>query len=357
MRAKTKVRICAVVKADAYGHGAIAMAKSAEKFADELAVADMREAGELVEAGVRLPINVLGSTVDGSSSRWPMAGGLFREDEIISVYEPRTPNPEPRSIIIPTVCDIADIKTLQSLTSTPYPIIPNTVNLKINTGMNRLGVRPGEVKEAVRRIKSAGFTLKSVFSHLYNATDEKEAKIQLDLFKESAAFLSPHVTRHLAASSAMALPGCFCFDMVRPGLALYGYGNYGTEPVMKVRATILKIFRVQKGEHVSYGDYTAPRDMTVAVLGTGYADGLRRKTNPNLEDRLVSVHNVLCPTVGQTCMDLTMVDVSGIPAKRGDYAYLIGKGASGEALAAACNTNMYEILTGFKGRVTRNYVW
>jgi len=332
VRAETNVKVCAVVKADAYGHGAARIAQTAEKFADELAVADMREAAELLEAGVKSPVNILG----------PLAQNQGAAEETRRILK-GFPN------IYPTVCDLEDIKAIGRI-----PCARRAVNLKINTGMNRLGVKPSEVLTAARRIEDAGGSLKSVFSHLYNAADSKDAVSQLKRFRSCTEFLSVGVARHLAASSCMALPEAFRFDMVRPGLALYGYGG-GTEPVLQIRAAVIKMLRIQKGEHLSYGEYLAPRDMVVAALGAGYADGLRRKSNPASEDRVVSVNGALCPVVGQICMDITLIDVTKAAVKRGDYAYVIGGGAQAGALAAAYQTNVYEILTGFKGRIKRNY--
>ena len=333
VRRTAGVRVCAVVKADAYGHGAAMMARTAQKFADELAVADLREAAELVRAGIKTPINILGS-VSEESVTWNETRGILE----------RSAN------IFPTVCSRDDISVLKKILPPNRP-----VNLKINTGMNRLGIGTEELKAVLCQTEYSKFPLKSVFSHLFNAEGEKDSLIQLNRFHACTDSFSPEITRHIAASGCMTLPKEFRLDMVRPGLALYGYGCADVKPILSVRAAIVKLCRVKVGENISYGSYQSPRDMKIAVLGAGYADGLRRKERPEDENRTVSVNGILCPVVGQICMDLTMVDITNASAKQGDYAYIIGGGASGEMLAHACKTNLYEILTGFKGRVKRNY--
>ena len=327
VRKKARVKLCAVIKADAYGHGAEGIAAAAEPFADELAVADIFEAAQLKK--ITKPVLILGPLAD--AAELVKNRGLWRQN------------------FIPTVCDLRDIRILEALCP---PV--KSVNLKINTGMNRLGVRPKEVCAAAAQIERAGYRLHSVFSHLHNAADTPSAQAQLNCFKACTASLPPQVMRHIAASACMVLPQEFCLDAVRPGLALYGYGG-ALEPVMKVHAPILKIFAVQKGEHISYGEYTAPRDMLLAVIGAGYADGIRRKQNAAAENRFVSINGALCPFVGQVCMDSLMADATYSGVRYGDRAYLLGNGVSGEKLAEACQTNIYEILTAFKGRVKRRY--
>ena len=311
-----------MIKADAYGHGAAVLAAASENLVDGFAVAEIGEAAELVAAGITKPIHILASS------------------------EPATAQISARANnIVPSVCDLREIRILKQYAS---GIIKN-VNLKINTGMNRLGVAPDEVVKAATQIRRAGFKINGVFSHLYNAADEYSANRQLRIFQSCTAFLSKDIKRHIAASSCMGLSKNFYLDAVRPGLALYS-------SVLKVRAPILKIFRVKKGGHISYGDYSAPRDMLIAAIRAGYADGVRRKPFPNQEDRFVSVNGVLCPIVGQVCMDILLADVTKAQISYAACAYVLGEGITAQMLADACGTNVYEILTSFKGRIERKYI-
>ena len=154
----------------------------------------------------------------------------------------------------------------------------------------------------------------------------------------------------------LELPQEFYKDAIRPGLAVYGYGSGIVSPILSIYAPIIKIAFVRQGEHISYGDYTAPRDMLVASIRAGYADGIRRKADPNADNRFVSVNGVLCPIVGQVCMDITMVDVSKVKICYRDKVFVLGNGISANDIALAENTNVYEVLTSFKGRVNRRYI-
>ena len=317
---------CAVVKADAYGHGLTMASKALEEKADEFAVATFDEALTLCEAGISKPIIILGCS-DSDIFR------NFSENKRIM------PN------IIPTVSDISEIKALKG--------IVKSVNVKLNTGMNRLGVSAENLDELVFKLTENGIGIKSIFTHLYKGDDAIESEKQFSVFeKATAKYSESGIKRHCCASCCLSLSEKFRCDAVRVGIAMYGYSDV-TEPVMSVYTNILQVLNVCKGEHISYGDYVAPRDMRVAAIRAGYADGYRRK---NGKDRFVAIGGRLCEVVGQICMDITLVDVTGVKLSGNDRVYLLGGGISGEMLAASCDTIVYEILTSFKGRIKRNYI-
>ena len=326
IRSKTYASIMAVVKADAYAHGSVPLALNSQAYVDEFAVADFNEATELVNAGIVKPINILSPIEPLSRHNWS-------------------------SNMVATVCSLRDVDVLRRV---KMPV--KFVNIEVNTGMNRLGIELGELLTVLEKLEGICIRVKSIFSHLYNATDLMSAQKQLEIFKKIIllAGKSKGIKLHLAASSCMHLPEEFYFDCVRPGIGLYGYAD-GTLPILKIYAGILKIFAVKKGEAISYGDYKAPRDMLVAAVRAGYADGIKRKIDPSSENRFMSIGGNLCPIVGQVCMDITMIDVSKIAVNYSDKVYVLGNGVTADMLACDTNTNIYEVLTAFKGRVERKY--
>jgi len=324
VRAKTGTNIIAVVKADAYAHGAAALAINSQSVVDEFAVADFKEALELVSAGISKPVNILSPIEAVFSPNW--------QDNMVA-----------------TVCSLRDIDVIRR-----SKIATKEVNIELNTGMNRLGLEQQELAVAIKNLANAGIRVKSIFSHLYNAPNLLNSQQQLQKFETAISPKRQNICYHLAASSCMHLPKEFYFDAVRPGIGLYGYAE-GTTPILKIYAGILKIFAVKKGEAISYGDYKAPRDMIIAAVRAGYADGIKRKIDPNSENRFMSIGGKLCPIIGQVCMDITMIDVSKVKVNYSDKVFVLGNGITADMLACDTNTNVYEVLTAFKGRVERKY--
>ena len=324
IKKRTRAKIIAVVKADAYGHGAAVLAKHSEPYVAEFAVADFKEAQELVDCGIKKQINIL-------SPLAPFVNFNIAKN------------------IVPTVCSLYDIEVINNLNSF------TKVNVELNTGMNRLGLDKKELACAIKKITAAGIKINSVFSHLFNATDKTITNNQLKKFNCFTKRIPKNFDLHLAASSCMHLDKNYFFDAVRPGIGLYGYAD-NTKPILKICAGILKIFNVKKGDHISYGDYIAPRDMRIASIRAGYADGIKRKINPESENRFMSVRGTLCPIIGQVCMDITMIDVTHADVNMLDRAYILGNGVTADMLACELDTNVYEVLTNFRGRVVREYV-
>ncbi|MCH5351688.1 MAG: alanine racemase [Clostridiales bacterium] len=313
---KTGNMFCAVVKSDAYGHGA-AVAKYIEPLVDSFMVANYQEAETIRSLGVNKRIYVLGGE---------LTPHLTRRDPLI----------------IPTVFDTVGLSA----------VIRNGVDfsIEVNTGMNRLGAGEKALAEMKSICIAASVSPVSVYSHIYNGISS--ALEQSDKFEYLT--LSPvfRRCRHLYSSCALDFPGVNLFDMTRAGIAMYGYYGPYVSPCMKVRAKIVAINLVHKGEHVGYGDYLLEKDKVIATVACGYGDGLRRCDKP----LYMTVRGKKCPVIGVPCMDLTMIDVTGISPRVGEYAYLIAEKEDAEYLAKCYNTIVYEVLTGFNGRNERIYV-
>lgn len=313
-RAATRVGFCAVVKSDAYGHG-IAAACYIDPLVDCYLVATADEAAELTSLTDK-SILTLGGDISPYARR----------------FEPQ---------IVPTVSDAIQ---LNAVLRAGY----KRFSVAVNTGMNRLGASEHALNEIVAVCKERNIAPWSVYSHLYGGISS--ASEQAAEFERLTADKVLKRCRHLYASSALDLPGFDMFDMTRCGIAMYGFGK-GMELCMKVRAKIVALSRVSKGEHVGYGDYTLERDTLVATVRCGYADGLRRCD----KQLYFKVRGVRCAVIGMPCMDMCMIDVTGLNCRLGEYAYLISDKSDAEYLAKCYDTIVYEVLTGFNGRRTERF--
>ncbi len=314
IRSKLSGAFCAVVKADAYGHG-ISVASYIEPVVDCFFVATPDEAFTLA-AVVRKPVLVLGGDVSPFTRR----------------FEPN---------IIPTVCD--DRQALAMLKS-GY----NAFSVAVNTGMNRLGANERKLEAIEKFCVRYGVVPWSVYSHIYNGI--ASAREQSDEFDRLTASPVFRRMRHLYCSCALELGNVCVYDMTRIGLAMYGYAG-GLDIAMRARAKITALSYVARGRHVGYGDYITERDTLVATVACGYADGLRRCDKP----LYLKVGDRKCRIIGMPCMDVCMIDVTGVPCRVGEYAYLISDKSDTEYLAKCYGTIVYEVLTNFNGRAKRIY--
>ncbi len=313
---KTGNLFCAVVKSDAYGHGA-AIARYIEPLSDAFLTANYSEAEALRALGVNKRIFVLGG-------------------DLSPHFKKRDP------LIIPTVFDTVGLSAAIRA-GTDFSIA-------VNTGMNRLGANEKTLSEMKSICMTAGVAPVSVYSHIYNGISS--AAEQSEKFRYLTRSNIFGRCRHLYSSCALDLVGEDLFDMTRAGIAMYGYYGQSVAPCMKVRAKIVSIGIVHKGEHVGYGDCVLDSDKVIATVACGYADGLRRCDKP----LYMKVRGKKCDVVGMPCMDLTMIDVTGISPRVGEYAYLIAEKEDAEYLAKCYGTIVYEVLTGFNGRNERIYI-
>jgi alanine racemase len=236
-------------------------------------------------------------------------------------------------------------------------------HVEIDTGMGRAGVRWDEVDELGNAVDTPAF--EGCYTHFHSADrNDGTAELQLERFLEAVRRLPRRPALLHVANSAAALRGNrFAFDLVRPGVFLYG-GSLGEgveqpRPVVSVRARVLSVRRLRQGESVSYSaSWKAPRDTVIATLGIGYADGIRRSVGVS-GNAQVLLRGKRCPIVGFVQMDMTLVETGTIEVQVGDIATIVGEDAKqritlGE-FAAWSDEVQHELLTGLGPRLPRVY--
>ena len=337
-----KTLLMAVVKADAYGHGIVQVAKNALKAgADWLAVARTDEGVVLRDAGVEAPILVL-----GAASGQEIGDGV-RHDLTLAVTDPR---------MVHAVSRWAE-KTGRE----------GRIQIKVDSGMGRIGVRTEEEVLAMLSAVNACTNVKltGVFTHFADADGEDEAytRLQLQRFQTLAALLPEGILRHCANSAAIHRFPEAAMGMVRAGISMYGYPPVKTDmplrPALDWRTAVTYVKTIQPGEKVSYGcTFTADKPMTLATVACGYGDGYHRCASGKAQ---VIIQGVRCPVVGRICMDQMMVDVSALDdVAPGDEVVLIGRDGdaviTAEDLGAWSGTISYEVLLAATERVHRRWI-
>lgn len=343
----TETEVLAVVKADAYGHGAVRAARAAiDGGATRLGTADINEALELRRAGIMAPI-----------LSWLHAPGAnFAEAAAAHV-----------------ALGISSMDQLQAAAAAATADRPTRIHLKLETGLSRNGIAPEDwnhvVAEAARWERLGKVAIEGIFSHVSNTSiaDDQQA---LDRFNEGvaiAASLGVHPEiRHLAATSAaLALPAAR-LDAVRIGVGLYGLSPFddrtsaelGLRPAMTLRAAVANVRRVPAGTGLSYGyTHRTTRETTLALVPLGYADGIPRSSSNR---GTVAIAGKTFTVSGRVAMDQFIVDVGDHPVSIGDEVIVFGDPTLGvpsaEDWAEASDTINYEIVTRIGPRVTRRSV-
>jgi len=333
-----------VVKADAYGHGAVEVAKAAlaSGFVSRLGVSSVEEGAVLREAGVRGPILILGS--------------LYPFESTLAAIRYR---------LTPTVASLDGAKLIREAERRLKPEerrrLPLACHLKIDTGMGRIGVRGPSGRAIVNFLKeTSGVSLSGVYTHCPRAEDDAAyTRAQLRRFgKIVDSFGVPCV--HAANSAAALRFPESRYDLVRPGLAIYGLMP-GFKPVLSLKSKVVFLKRVVKGAPISYGGlWRAKRASRIATLPIGYGDGIPRILSTGKARPAVLIGGRRCPIVGSITMDMLMVDVTGVRGVGvGTEAVLIGHSKAAvigaEELASQAGTIPYEIVTGLSARVPRVY--
>lgn len=339
-RMNPDTKIICMVKADAYGSGSEEVAKILQYHkCDYFAVAIAEEGVVLRKAGIKTPIIVLNPEVSGFNQ-------LFE-----SYLEPEVYNFR--------ILD-AFIKEAQRRGISDFPI-----HIKMDTGMHRLGFTEEDIPLLLERLKSQqALKVKSTFSHL--AASESWAfddftTQQISLFKKLASALQDGldypIWRHILNSAGIERFPEEQMDMVRLGISLYGIsasGLDGLRNVCTLKTTILQIKHLKKGETVGYGRRgDLDHDASIATIRIGYADGLSRQFGNRNGHVLVNGH--LVPIIGNICMDLSMIEITGLDIKEGDEVILFGDELSVIDQAKKINTIPYEVLTSVSSRVRRIY--
>jgi alanine racemase len=320
-------QVVAVVKADAYGHGIEPIAQTL----DECGVAGFAVI-ELSEARRVRTVSERDVLIMGFLDEEQLEAAI-QEGFVLSVYDLELLNQVDR---------IA--RTLKTTAR---------IQLKVETGMNRLGVSIDDAIEILRNLKTyPGVRLESVFSHLASSHDAKKSAMQLGRFRavlDVVDELKLPVTRHLSNSHALAaFPEGF-FDFVRVGLALYGVEPVvpGLTPTLQAKSVVMQVKPLKAGEGVSYNHlYVAPQDMEIAVVAIGYYEGLTQALTGKAS---VLVNEHRRPILGQICMNLICVDATGLNLKRGDEVVVIGRQGNLEIrvaeVALAAGLRHHEIVT------------
>ncbi|WP_428768208.1 alanine racemase [Treponema sp. HNW] len=355
-----KAKLCVSVKANAYGHGDIIVARKAvESGADCLAVSSVAEGRRLRDAEIKEPILLFGLTVP---------------EEIPEAV---------RGNLTPFVCDTEYIDALnksaasyvQAMRDTGAAVHKFPVHLKIDTGMGRIGCKSEDaafLASYINRCENlylAGMCTHLCVSDSLEPEDIEYTQRQIRLFRDSVeavkkAGINPGILHCSASGGTLMYPNAV-FDMVRTGILVYGYfpseqaaecrTSFNLKPVMELTASVVGIKTVEKGDSVSYGrTWTAAQKTRIATLGIGYGDGIPRRLCPGLH---VNIRGKNYPVVGRICMDQCMVDI-GLEdeIERWDDAYIFGcqKNCCGaDEVAKIADMISYEILTGISARVPR----
>ncbi|MFQ5328479.1 MAG: alanine racemase [Thermodesulfobacteriota bacterium] len=345
--APPSVKVMAVVKANAYGHGAVEVARVLEaEGCDFFGVAICEEGATLREAGIKAPIVVLGGTYPNQS-------------ECVLHYN-----------LTPVVFDIRTITDLNDAARGAGRVAD--IHLKVDTGMGRLGLLPHQVPPFLDKLNGLdNIHLAGVISHFATADEEERSYAE----KQLASFLAvvetirgrgydPELIHTANSAAAVALPASH-FNLIRPGIMLYGSypGRQFSEkidlrPVMAVKTVILQLKRVPEGFPVSYGRrYVTDRESLIATIPVGYGDGYSRSLSGSGE---LLVRGRRVGVTGTICMDLTMIDVTSIEGVSvGDEVVLLGRQGEEEIrveeIAEKAGTISYEIFCNISARVPRVY--
>ena len=331
--------IIAVIKADAYGHGALTAAHALADRAEIFAVANLEEAQSLQNGGFHQPQLILSPALPGERAEMVAAGYL------------------------PTISDAGELAAFAALAKNQ----PVAVSLKVDTGMGRLGFLPGPAESLLQSAhQSPGIEIRHICTHLPSAdSDPAFTEAQLRRFAEFIEPLRkrlPGTTFHALNSAGILRFGSFAQDFVRPGLMLYGVSplpEFAAElqPACTWKTRICLLRDLPANHGVSYGRrYVAPRAIRTALLPVGYADGYPRPLSERGAE--VLIHGRRCPVLGMVTMDLVIVDVTSLPhAAVGDEVVLMGpqgnETITAQELADKAGTIPWEILTGIQGRVRR----
>ena len=343
-------RFLGVVKADAYGHGAVPVAKKLEELgADYLAVACLNEALELREAGITMPIMILGATPT------EFAPLVVEHGITQAVFTPELARA------------LSEAAGRAGKTA--------RIHVKVDTGMSRLGLLCHDPAECARQVEAIcahpHLEAEGIFTHFANADgDEAYTMLQFTRFLDLLRYLESGYgrkfqIRHCAASAAVLNYPCTHLDMVRPGIALYGHypdpsceglDGPGLLPVMTLKSRVAEVKDLPGETPVSYGCTASfgAEGGRVAVLPIGYADGMHRLLS---NEGSVWLNGQPRPIMGRVCMDMTMIGLDGAAdVKPGDVAEIFGEHLPVETHAGIANTVQYELLCAVSPRVPRVYL-
>ena len=337
---KDSTKLLVLVKANAYGHGAVEFASVMEDAgADYLAVAYPVEGMELRQGGIKSPIMVLTAGTDSF-------------EQIINYgLEPGIPN----IYSLKVLCEVLKKRGMHD-----FPI-----HIKLDTGMHRLGFMSDELQELMDFLSTCSYVrVKSVYSHLAAADEPSCDEFtlgQISLFQSNADRLSAALgykpLYHILNSAGIERFSQYQFDMVRLGIGIYGVsaipGN-NLYPVASFKCKVLQVKTLKPEDGtIGYGrhGHIAPEGTVIATIPVGYADGVDRHLSRGKASFMINGHRV--PTIGNICMDMCMLDVTGVDVKVGDTVTIFGESPTVSELAEILGTIPYEILTSVPRRIER----
>ncbi len=342
-RLKAGTKVMAMVKAFGYGSGNYEIAHLLQFHkVDYFGVAYADEGIALRSNGINIPVMVMNPAPDSYDK--------------MAAYN-----------LEPEVFSLGMLEELDEFTRQHNKRI--SIHLKLNTGMNRLGFDPDELEQMLEIVSAnKNMEVTGIFSHLAGADETKHnafTQQQINEFKIASdliiARLHIQPVRHLLNSSGILHYPDDQFEMVRLGIGLYGFDPTGKispelKPVSRLKSVISQIRNIRAGETVGYGRKgKTTKNTTIATIAIGYADGFSRRLGNGRGS--VWINGQLTPTIGGVCMDMTMVDITGIEVKEGDEVEIFGLNQSVEAFAAASETIPYEIFTSVSERVKRVYLY
>lgn len=329
-KTNNQTKICAVVKADGYGLGIENFVKEIEHKVDFFAVACFLEAIKLRKL-TKKPILILNNV--------PAENLKTCADNNISI----------------SVFYAKQLKNIKKFVKNGTL----KIHFAINTGMNRIGFDSlVDFKKCICYAKKQKqIQIEGIFTHFYNASNNDNTYEQVCIFNHFLEVAKTcqlqNLIIHTSASDASFLYKNYCFDMVRLGICMYGYSslNIKLKQALSIESKVINICKVKKGQSVGYGkEFIAKKDMVVATIPLGYADGIFRNYSKNGK---VIICGKYCKIVGNICMDMFMCDVSGLDIKIGDKVIVLGcyknrLKITANDIAKDCNTICYEILTNIK---------
>ncbi len=336
LRSSTKLMV--MVKASAYGSGSAEVSSVlAYNNVDYLCVAYVDEGIDLRRKGIQLPIMVLNA-----------------EEESFQKMEQYDLEPE--------IYKFSQLTALQDLDS-PLPI-----HLKLNTGMNRLGFGEEEIEKLILQLKTKRTTVRSLFSHLASSeqpSSDTFTEVQIERFTTMANLIESEIKqkplRHILNTNGIIRFPAHQMDMVRLGIGLYGLGvpsshEQSVQSIFSLKARISQLRNIQTDESVGYNrEFIASKPCLIAIINIGYADGLLRLAGNGSFS--VLVNGTSAPIVGNICMDMCMIDVSGIKdVKEGDSVEIFASYQDIKQLAECLQTIPYEVLTNISSRIPRIYL-
>lgn len=342
-RLREHTKFMAVVKAFAYGSDAAKIAGKLELLGvDYFAVAYIDEGVALRKEGIKSPILVLHPQ--------PLNFKSLIDNCL-----------EPNIYSFKILSEFLDITKRQG--QKDYP-----VHLKFNTGLNRLGFSENDVDGVLEKLKGRNeISVKSIFSHLAASEDLNESEFtkgQIAKFdriaNEVESKFGYRPMRHLLNTSGIINYPDAQYDMVRSGIGLYGFGNHAAidkqlKPVATLKTIISQIHKIEPGDSVGYNrSFTSKDYKFTATLPLGHADGIGRQYGNGKV--FVNVNGQKAPIIGNTCMDMIMIDITGMECKEGDEVIIFGESPNANEFASSADTISYELLTGISQRVKRSII-